>query len=84
MKEDYEDGYSWIYDKTFMLLRNRGKNSEKEYIYNIKEEKFWERSKQRAQKFERVETLEEEDRKTDERGYIRIKKNLSVEKEIRE
>ena len=84
LEEDYADGYSWIYDKTFMLLRNQEKNSEKEYIYNIKEEKFWERSKQRAQKFERVETLEEENRKTDEREYIKIKKNLSVEKEMRE
>lgn len=84
LEEDYTDGYSWIYDKTFMLLRSQEKNSEKEYIYNIKEEKFWERSKQQAQKFESQETSVEEDRKTNGRGYIRIRKNLSIEKEIGE
>lgn len=75
LRENYEDGYNWLYDNSLLLLRSEGKNSERKYAYNVKNEEFLvsERFKEQAQKFERGEILTEEDRITDEKGYVRIK-----------
>ena len=76
LKEDFEDVYNWIFGNTFILLRSKGKNVERKYVYNIKDEEFLvtEQSKQQAQKFEREERSAEENKKTDGRGYRRTKK----------
>lgn len=86
LSESYEDGYSWVYNNSFLLLRSKGENVEKKYVYNIKNEKFLvtEQSKQQAQKFEREERTVEENRKTDGREYRKTKKYSFAEKEVGE
>lgn len=86
LSESYEDGYSWIYNNSILLLRSKGEKVEKKYVYNTKNEKFLvtEQSKQQAQKFEREERSAEENRKTDGREYRRTKKYSFAEKEVGE
>ena len=76
LEKDYKDGYRWLYDETIVLLKSQGKDSEKEYVYNMKNEHFLisEQSKKQAQKFSAEEVLGEEDRKMDVERFIRTNK----------
>lgn len=53
LRGDYEECYTWLYDDAMVLLKSQERDSEKIYIYNIKDDRFsaYESSKEKDQKF---------------------------------